>query len=174
MALLIKGDRARARSLYGYLWIWNWPITAREFSQPYNKVQYSHPGGRPKHVITAKLVFRLRSYTSHSFLTPKVASFPFVRSGRSNQSVLKWNARVLRTGSVQNAREFGELWRGKKMYARALDLYIWTGQNKFFCAGQTKQMAEMPTLPHFAGHLRIFAWSPALPHFTEISRIVVL
>ena len=57
---------------------------------------------------------------------------------------------------------------GKKMYARALGLYIWTGQNKFFCAGQTKQMAEMPALPHFAGHLRIFTWSPALPHFTEM------
>ena len=28
--------------------------------------------------------------------------FPFVRSVRSDQSVPKWNARVLRTGSGQN------------------------------------------------------------------------
>ena len=26
-----------ARVPYGYLWTWNWPITAREISQPYNK-----------------------------------------------------------------------------------------------------------------------------------------
>ena len=27
---------SRARGLYGYLRTWNWPITAREISQPYN------------------------------------------------------------------------------------------------------------------------------------------
>ena len=33
--------------------------------------------------------------------------FPFVRSGRSDQSVLKWNARVLRTGSGENGPAHG-------------------------------------------------------------------
>ena len=32
---------SRARGLYGYLRTWNWPITAREISQPYNKIQYN-------------------------------------------------------------------------------------------------------------------------------------
>ena len=31
---------SRARGPYGYLWTWNWPITACEISQPYNKVWY--------------------------------------------------------------------------------------------------------------------------------------
>ena len=31
---------SRARSPYGYLRTWNWPITAREISQPYNKSCY--------------------------------------------------------------------------------------------------------------------------------------
>ena len=30
----------RARGLYGYLRTWNWPITAREISQPYSKQVY--------------------------------------------------------------------------------------------------------------------------------------
>ena len=34
--------------------------------------------------------------------TPHPAIFPFVGSVRSDQSVLNWNARVLRTGSGQN------------------------------------------------------------------------
>ena len=33
--------------------------------------------------------------------------FPLVRSGRTDQSVLKWNARVLRTGSDQNGPAHG-------------------------------------------------------------------
>ena len=32
---------SRARGPYGYLRTWNWPITAREISQPYNKIQYN-------------------------------------------------------------------------------------------------------------------------------------
>ena len=65
--------------------------------------------------------------------------FPFVRSDRSDQSVFKWNARVLRTGSGQNgpahawfrAAQFsrsGQPKRGRLkseagiMYARALKL----------------------------------------------------
>ena len=36
-----KGDQeTRARGPYGYLRTWNWPITAREISQPYNKLYY--------------------------------------------------------------------------------------------------------------------------------------
>ena len=31
---------SRARGPYGYLRTWNWPITAREISQPYNKENY--------------------------------------------------------------------------------------------------------------------------------------
>ena len=31
---------SRARGPYGYLRTWNWPITAREISQPYNKSGY--------------------------------------------------------------------------------------------------------------------------------------
>ena len=33
--------------------------------------------------------------------------FPLVQSGRSDQLVLKWNARVLRTGSDQNRYAYG-------------------------------------------------------------------
>ena len=32
---------SRVRGPYGYLRTWNWPITAREISQPYNKIQYN-------------------------------------------------------------------------------------------------------------------------------------
>ena len=36
-----KGDVDwRARGPYGYLRTWNWPITARKISQPYNNVLY--------------------------------------------------------------------------------------------------------------------------------------
>ena len=65
---------------------------------------------------------------------------PFVRSGRSDQSVLKWNSRVLRTGSVQNGPAHGSeplsypapvgqsagIWRvvAEKLYSLALDLSI--------------------------------------------------
>ena len=31
---------SKARGPYGYLWTWNWPITAREVGQPYNKSYY--------------------------------------------------------------------------------------------------------------------------------------
>ena len=31
---------SRARGPYGYLRTWNWPITAREISQPYNNNSY--------------------------------------------------------------------------------------------------------------------------------------
>ena len=31
---------SRARGPYGYLRTWNWPITARKISQPYNKIYY--------------------------------------------------------------------------------------------------------------------------------------
>ena len=31
---------SRARGRYGYLWTWQWPITAREISQPYDIVHY--------------------------------------------------------------------------------------------------------------------------------------
>ena len=64
----------------------------------------------------------------------------------------KWNARVLKTGSGQNGPAHGSeplsspepvgqsagIWRvmAGKMYARALDLSIQTGQNQFFSAGQ--------------------------------------
>ena len=66
--------------------------------------------------------------------------FPYVRSERSDQPVLKWNARVLRTGSGQNGPAHGSeplsstvsvgqsagIWRvvAGKMYAHALDLSI--------------------------------------------------
>ena len=66
--------------------------------------------------------------------------FSFVRSAWSDQLVLKWNARVLRTGSGQNDPAHGSeplsstarvcqsagIWRvvAGKMYARALDLSI--------------------------------------------------
>ena len=87
---------------------------------------------------------------------PFSGRFSFVRSVRSDQSVLKQNARVFRTGSGQNppahgsellsspapvgqsaGSSFGELWR-EKIYARALDLSIYkTGQNKIFSAVRT-------------------------------------
>ena len=71
--------------------------------------------------------------------------YPFVRSGRSDQSVLKKNARVLRTASGQNGPAYKseplssrapvcqssgirKVIAGKK-YANALDL------NQFFSAG---------------------------------------
>ena len=70
-----------------------------------------------------------------------IGRFPSVRSDRS---VLKWNVRVLRTASVQNGPARGSeplsspaqvgqsarIWRvvAGKMYARALELSIKTGQ----------------------------------------------
>ena len=66
-----------------------------------------------------KLYFEQLSETS------SLRRFPIARSGRSEQSVLKWNTRDLRTGllvdksrSVQfsgrpKAQDFGELWREK-------------------------------------------------------------
>ena len=66
----------------------------------------------------------------------------FYRSGRSNLSILKWNARVLRTGSGRNGPAHGSeplsspapvgqlqsagIWRvvAGKMYMRALDIFI--------------------------------------------------
>ena len=66
--------------------------------------------------------------------------FPFVQSVRSDQTVLKWNARVLRTGSGQNGPAHGSeplsspapvgqsagIWGvvAGKLYVRALDLSI--------------------------------------------------
>ena len=82
--------------------------------------------------------------------------FLIVQSGRSDQSVLKWNARVLRTGSDQNGPAHGSeplispvpvgqsagIWKvvAGKMYARALNLFISTGMNQFFSSGQNGQM----------------------------------
>ena len=83
-------------------------------------------------------VFRILLYhTEWEEWTANLGRFSFVRS---DQSVLKWNARVLRTGSGQNVptRESEPLsspapvgqsagiWRvvAGKMYARALDLSI--------------------------------------------------
>ena len=66
--------------------------------------------------------------------------FPYVPSGLSDQSVLKWNAQVLRTGSGQNGHAHGSeplsfpalvgqsarIWRvvAGKEYVCALDLSI--------------------------------------------------
>ena len=66
------------------------------------------------------------------------SSFPFARSVRSDQSVVKWNARVFRTGSGQSGpvhgsgplSHSGRPKRGNlesvagKLYARTLDLSI--------------------------------------------------
>ena len=41
------------------------------------------------------------------FSETKTCRFPFFRSGRSEQSILKWNVRVLRIGSGQNDPALG-------------------------------------------------------------------
>ena len=47
---------SRARGPYGYLRTWNWPITAREISQPYNK-----------YLLLAECEVRMASYGLHFF-----------------------------------------------------------------------------------------------------------
>ena len=71
---------------------------------------------------------------------PHLGHFPFVWSGWSDQSVLKWNTQVLRTGSGQNGPAHGSklvsspilvsqstgIWRNVvwKNVCTALDIYI--------------------------------------------------
>ena len=89
---------------------------------------------------TAQSSFIIRTDKVCKELVDKFGRFPIVRSFRSEQSVLKWNARGLRTGSGQNGTAHGSeplsspvpvgqsagIWRvvAVKMYARALDLSI--------------------------------------------------
>ena len=75
MALLIVPVLKRwsiARGPYGYLRTWNWPITAREISQPYNK-----------YLLLAECEVRTASYGPSFFL-------PFMAQARS--------ARAMKTG----------------------------------------------------------------------------
>ena len=89
---------------------------------------------------TAQFSFIIRTDKVCKELADKFGRSPTVRSGRSDQSVLKWNARGLRTGSGQNVPAHGSeplsspvpvgqsagIWRvvAVKMYARALALSI--------------------------------------------------
>ena len=56
---------------------------------------------------TAQFSFIIRTDKVCKELADKLGRFPTVRSGRSDQSVLKWNARGLRTGSGQNVPAHG-------------------------------------------------------------------
>ena len=58
---------------------------------------------------------------------------PLVRFCRSNQSVLKWNARVLRTGSSLNGPAHGS-------EPLSSPVSVETGQNLFFSVGQNSHM----------------------------------
>ena len=57
---------------------------------------------------TSVWVLVLCMYSFNSRLRLRLRSLnPFVRSGRPDQSILKWNAQVLRTGSDQNGSAHG-------------------------------------------------------------------
>ena len=86
----------------------------------------------------------------------KCRSLPIFPVSCSVQLVLKWNSRALRPGSGQNGRAYGSgplsspapvgqsvgIWIvvAGKMCARALDLSISTGQDRFFWPARPGKM----------------------------------
>ena len=104
----------------------------------------------------------------------------FVRSGRSEQSVLKWNARVLRTGSGQNdpahgseplnspapvgqSAGMGDLWR-EYVHARLGPFHINWPEPVLFgrperTNGKRPKTVISPNTTFNFFHLKIYIWN---------------
>ena len=120
---------SRARGPYGYLRTWNWPITAREISQPYNNYFYTISIVLTNRDLVIDAIYIIISkcfcvfssiWIFISFLcfcdwpnttdpfTVSVAILEWEQSRQKLQQLYgKWNARVLRTGSGQNGPAHG-------------------------------------------------------------------
>ena len=83
MALLIipvLKKWSRARGLYGYLRTWNWPITARKISQPYNNTAYYHS------------IYNSQSSQQEIVLRYRTAELcNWLRSSHRHQKLSTWN-----------------------------------------------------------------------------------
>ena len=98
----------------------------------------------------------------------------FYRSGRSNLSILKWNARVLRTGSGRNGPAHGSeplsspapvgqlqsagIWRvvAGKMYTRALDTFHLNRPEPVLFGWPERTNGKRPKKPLKCSHNFIF------------------
>ena len=81
--------------------------------------------------------------------TNKDAYYYYIIIISTDQSVLKRNARVLRTGSGQNGPAHGSepLWRQENVRAHLGPCHL-TGENQLFSAGQTGQMESDIYISH--------------------------
>ena len=111
--LFWKGDRS-ARGLYSYLRTWNWPITAHEISQPYNKTQVQCIYVI---IIILTIVYRLSNQPGFRWDYPDFACDIFTRF-----SLKKMKCRILNFNVWKNWRNCKKYKKIKYFYAESIEL----------------------------------------------------